>query len=44
MQWALTLHVKAELDDVAVLDGVFFAFDAEFACTPNRQRKSDRAA
>ena len=31
MQWALTLHVEAELDDVAVLDDVFFAFDAELA-------------
>ena len=43
MQQALTLHVEAELDDVAVLDGVFFAFDAEFACIPNRQRKKGRA-
>jgi hypothetical protein len=25
------LHVEAELDDVAVLDDVFFAFDAELA-------------
>jgi|LakMenE18May11ns_1017448.scaffolds.fasta_scaffold9149881_1 hypothetical protein len=25
------LHVETELDDVAVLDDVFFAFDAEFA-------------
>ena len=31
MQRALTLHVEAELDDVAVLDDVFFAFDAELA-------------
>jgi hypothetical protein len=25
------LHVETELDDVAVLDDVFFAFDVEFA-------------
>lgn len=31
MQRALTLNVEAELDDVAVLDDVVFAFDAEFA-------------
>jgi len=27
----VTLHVEAELDDVAVLDDVLLAFDAEFA-------------
>jgi antitoxin (DNA-binding transcriptional repressor) of toxin-antitoxin stability system len=31
MQRAWTLHVEAELDDVAFLDGVFFAFDAELS-------------
>ena len=31
MQRAWTLHVEAELDDIAVLDGVFLAFDAGLA-------------
>ena len=43
MQRALTLHVEPELDDVAVLDDVFFAFDAELAGFAGFGVRADRS-